>query len=351
MELKITSVQGKMKTEVLNKHIVRIGSDVLNDVCLQGGDIQPFHLQILSESGEDGVTRVVNLTDQPVGITLNRESYWLNPYASAELSHEDEIELGDYAMVVNLPIKDGLVRNSKYFEAALAFPSETLPTDSILEGHLTIRNLGQKGAQFKVDVEGLPENCFQIDEVPLLYPSAVEDVNFRVIHQGVVPQAGYVTFYVSITSPDHYPDEQVVLQYNIYIAPQYRQKLGVFEVHKKDLVAVNKDTEKPPRYLKKITFDDAAEEVKVQRVVPKVAEVSTPPQQPPQETVAVNEEREQPVIEEEVLEEGQVDEASEAIQEEQPILDRNTENQGIEKPKLKVIRNQFDDFWKDESLN
>ena len=399
MEIKVTNPKGKTRTEIFEKAIIRIGENKANDICLSTNDISQFHLQVLNFGDGENKNRIVNLTDTPVAITLNQEAFWLGAYAFSEINNGDEVELGEYTLQFNLPIKGGQVRTSPNFKASLEFPTNVLPPETMLEGVLTLHNTGGKaGCQFKIEVEGLPEECFQIDPLPLLYPSAVEKVSFRLFHQGVAPTVGYQTFFITLSSPDKYPDHEVVLQHNIYISPYYKQQIEIIDlsVHKENQ---EKLPAQPQKKWKTITFEnmadiqseqkiapvDSPENIKNERISesqlkePQTEAVSTP-EITLKQTITKEADNQSSaeklesstLIEEEsqlkstepndIIETPKPERAPETPKssleeniEEQPKEKRQKsksengkENSNLDFSNLKVIRNQYEDFWDDD---
>ena len=377
MEIKITNSKGKTRTEVLGQAIIRIGTDDGNDISLQSKEVSPFHLQILNFKDGEHKNRVVNLTDLPVAITLNQEAYWLGPYAYSEINNGDEVELGDFKLQFSLPIKGGQVRTSPYFKASLEFPTNVLPPETMLEGVLTLHNTGGKaGCQFKIEIEGLPEECYQIDSIPLLYPSAVEKIPFRLFHQGTAPAVGYLTFFITLSAPDKYPDHEVIVQHNIYISPYFKQTLDMIDLSVDARAMIESPTSAKKQW-KTITFENIAktnpapivnEPIEVIRQKEE-APIETPQYEFIEEKIESREESSTLKTDElqpseempETIEEAAPIIDSEAISvAEDPIVDEqlagsqesSSENhKGIPElntSNLKVIRNQFEDFWEDK---
>ncbi|MCB2179914.1 FHA domain-containing protein [bacterium] len=372
MEIKVTNPKGKTRTEVFDKAIIRIGTDESNDICLSSKDILPFHLQTLNFKNGEQKNRVVNLTDLSVAITLNQEAYWLGPYAYSEINNGDEVELGDFKLQFNLPIKGGQVRTSPHFKASLEFPTNVLPSETMLEGILTLHNTGEKaGCQFKIDVEGLPEDCYQIDSIPLLYPSAVENIPFRLFHQGTAPKVGYQTFFVKLSSPDKYPDHEVVIQHNIYISPYFKQTLEIIELSDDSRELIEQPANNKKQW-KTITFENSTRpphEKANKESLPEVQkEIVEDDIQSPQSKVIDD----KPISTEELATQNtdqqqlnietsnQVEEDTALPISDTPILDEeigksqessNENLKGIPQlnnSNVKVIGKQFEDFWEDK---
>jgi hypothetical protein len=370
MEIRITKGRSRKRTDLIDQSIIRIGSAPENDIALSSKSIEPFHLQILLNSGEGQKNYLVNLTGQPVAVTLSQEAFWLSPFATSEIHSGDEIDLEEYNLSLNLPVRDHLLLSSRFFEAALDFPANFLHPDTILEGILTIRNLGEaKGCKFKVEAEGIPEDCFGIDPVPLLYPGATEKVPFRLYHHGVSPAAGYLSFRITLTAPECYPDQKVIQQYVIYVTPSYKQRFTVREETNAELVIATEPEALPVKQWKTITFENTSESAlaspPLSPIDPptekdKAAPISElPPQfEPPVEAlVKYDHELDLPSVEAEAVfepvtgepPEEDITEIAAPQAESEPVQPSDQPPPPARnKPPVKVIGDQFKEFWDEQ---
>lgn len=369
MEVKISKGRGKTRTEFFEYAIIRIGSDPTNHVRLAAKQAAPFHLQILNNTQPDQRNYLVNLTDQSLAVTLSQEAFWLGPFATSEIRNGDMIEIGDYQLVVNLPIRDNTLVTSRFFEAELAFPTGFLLPDTILEGVLTIKNTGeQRGCKFYTEVEGLPEDCVEIDPVPLLYPGAKELIPFRLLHQSTAPEAGYANFIVTISSPESYPEQKVVLQHKIYIAPSFRQQLRIIEAPKEEDETPIPIEDTIKQTWKSVTFEsvsadqreksvaeineEAVQEIESDLVgeeVPVLDRITAEGDDSPEEEQIPEDESADGAVPVQDQDDGPDSEVPDEIE----TMDLQVEpppsdSQVDDAPGVKIIGNKFKDFWDEE---
>jgi hypothetical protein len=232
--LKIIERDGWAKSISLEKSITRIGSSSFSDIQLPVHGIFPVHLQIFYSPDLPSTCRLANLGDD-LEIQSHLEQQTLPTYTTLDVQNGDEVYLAGYTLVFSLPNSGGQVQSTRFIEAALAFPDVILRPDSPLEGRLTVKNLGnQKAVQFNVSLSGLPEDCYIIDPIPLIYPSATEDVRIQLFHKNLYPEAGRQEILVTITAPASYLGEKLVLQQAIFVAPLYSQKI---EIHDDTIVS------------------------------------------------------------------------------------------------------------------
>ncbi len=229
MEIKITEANGWSKLISVNKAITQIGSAPNIDVRLPSTSVAPHHLQIFSNPDLPTGCRVVNMATQLE--VKNQENHQpLAPYSAYDLSNGDEIQLGEYLLSFSLPNTTTTLRTAVNIEASLTFMDTTLHPELGLEGLLIIKNKGGKDAcQFQVVLSGLPEDCFHIDPIPLLYPGAQEEVRVQLLHKVLYPQAGPLEILLTINALNAYPGETVVIRQGIYVAPIFRQSLRIMD--------------------------------------------------------------------------------------------------------------------------
>jgi len=112
---------------------------------------------------------------------------------------------------------------------SLGLPEAQLFPDRLLEGRVTVCNRGSKpGVQFKLQVEGLDPDCYEIGAGPILFPGAEKDVSFCLMHpRRSRPVAGEHRFIIRATAAEAYPGESAVVSQVIRIMPFYSHKLRV----------------------------------------------------------------------------------------------------------------------------
>lgn len=230
---------GWRKEFVLEKPIIQIGRDARNDVVLEDGfenGVAPRHAQLLPSSVNAQGSRLVNLSDKdilvyrqggkadPSVVMAQPPTATITPRSSGEVASGDLVKLGDFALLFQ-----GGASYSGVVKLSLDMPSKALTLDRPLTGVLTIQHVGDKAAvQFKIELEGLDLDSFEIGPGPVLFPNAEKQVTFRLLHpKRPYPPAGphQITFHV--TAPDAYPDERATVSTEIDVAPIYRHKMRV----------------------------------------------------------------------------------------------------------------------------
>jgi hypothetical protein len=239
--LTITERDGWAKNIHLQKSVVKIGSSPLCDVQLTSPGIAPLHLQVFYNHDLPTGCRVVNLGGA-LRIRNQTERQLLPTLALADLQDGHEIRLGEFTIEFNLPMTGGVVQTSRSIEATVLFSDPVLRPDYPLEGLLTVKNLGsEKTCQPHVDLSGLPEDCYRIDPIPLIYPSAQEDVRIQLFHKSTHPAAGQTEILLTVTALASYPGERLVIRQGIYVSPVFKQELEIID----DMAQPEKSGEAP----------------------------------------------------------------------------------------------------------
>jgi hypothetical protein len=230
MKLLISEESGFRKEYVMAKAVTRIGSAPANDLQLRSSHISPFHIQILYTRDMPDRCKVVNLSGEAIALISGGQESSLPGYVPVEVSAGDEIRLHATRLVFELPLTVGVLTTSNQISAALALPEPVLRPNTTLVGRIVLKNEGdQASCQFQVEVGGLPEDCYQVDPIPLMYAGAQEDVNIRFFHRNTYPPAGFQSVTISVTAPASYPGEQVILQQGVYVTPVLEQGLQILD--------------------------------------------------------------------------------------------------------------------------
>ena len=234
MQLSLIEKQGWQKRVLIDSAVTRIGSDATNDIHLSSENIAPVHLQIFYLKDQPSSCKVVNVSENAVEVH-GRISSMLAPLGQINLKDGDEVHLGEYKIVFHLPLVGYVGKESKSIKASLLLPDTVLPANAVMEGRLIVGNAGQvDDCQFQVELNGLPEDCYRIDPIPLMYSGAQEIVTIRLYHRKMQPKAGSLEFELRITSPDSYPGEELVLRQGFYIAPVFEHVLAFESDHADD---------------------------------------------------------------------------------------------------------------------
>ncbi len=94
-----------------------------------------------------------------------------------------------------------------------------------------VRNLGDStGRQYKLELEGLPPEWYDIKPGPILFPTAEREVSMHLFHpRGPALPAGDHRIRVRATIPDAYPGECTTVSRIIRILPFYSHKVDAYE--------------------------------------------------------------------------------------------------------------------------
>jgi hypothetical protein len=229
VDLKVIEENGWSKQVSLSKAITLIGSAANCDVQLNSRTIAPVQLQLLSASDLSTGCRLVNLSG-PITFLTNGVPQTIAQFGSCDVHHQDELKLGEFRIVFELPLTIEQVEKTSSMEASLSFSNAVLRSEFVLEGKLVVKNLGKHPeTQFQVELQGLPVDCFQIDPIPLLYPGALEEIRLRLFHHSQYPEAGLHTIFVIVTAANSYPGEELVLEQRIYVSPVFNQTLEILD--------------------------------------------------------------------------------------------------------------------------
>ena len=109
----------------------------------------------------------------------------------------------------------------------LQLPQTILTLDAPLEGTVVVRNAGNRpGAQFRLEIQGLPAECCEIGPGPILFPNAEREVPFHLTHtHQATPPAGDTQLLIRATAPDAYPGQVAMVTQTIQVAPFYQHSL------------------------------------------------------------------------------------------------------------------------------
>jgi hypothetical protein len=229
MDLKIIEANGWTKFLKINHAITCVGSSASNDIQLPASEIAPIQLQIFYSPDLPSTCRVVNLGAELLLLRGGSDSP-LAPYQSLDIFDGDEVDVFGYRLAFQLPLATGGVQKSQQIEASLTMPEPVLRSGSVLVGNLHIKNIGDRpGVQFQVALSGFPDDCYQIDPVPLMYPGAEEDVQVRFFHRTISPQAGLHDLVLAVSAPADYGSEELVIRQGLYVAPVLKHELLILD--------------------------------------------------------------------------------------------------------------------------
>lgn len=214
---------GWRKEYLLEKAILHIGSDARNDIVLENGraaGIEPRHAQIIAAAGYRAY-RLVNLSQSFLAIE-GREGGTLPPRGSVDIIDGDVVLIGEHRFRFSTS-----AGSSRGIGVEFHLPDTRLGVDAVVHGSVNVENLGSvPGAQFRISLEGLSPEWYEIGPGPILFPGALKRVPLQIVHarKPDVP-AGDRLLTVRVTAPDAYPEESAAASQTVQIAPFYHHRV------------------------------------------------------------------------------------------------------------------------------
>ena len=97
-----------------------------------------------------------------------------------------------------------------------------LEPNRFIDGAVKVRNGGDRtGAQIELQLEGLPDTCYDLEPGPMLSSGADREVLLRIYHRGQLPLAGSRQVIVRAAAPKVYPGDEATASVKIDVVPQY----------------------------------------------------------------------------------------------------------------------------------
>lgn len=273
--IEIVDRDGWRKEFPLQKPLLHLGSDGRNDIVLdphRGAGVAPRQLQLIALADGQPGYRAINLGDAavpvaPEGQGSAGEPRTLAPRSVAQVADGDCVQLGEFRLIFHLPgggaHSSGAVppqeraprvhrpeaaarepaattlppgpgnwQSSASIGLRLAFGRPVVHPEEDLEGIVTVKNLGQEpGAQFRLKVEGLEPDCYEIGPGPILFPQVEKGVYLRISHpRSPAILAGKREVIIRATAPEAYPGESVTVSQAVEFLPYYHHTLSLVEV-------------------------------------------------------------------------------------------------------------------------
>lgn len=236
--VEIVDRDGWRKEFPLQKPLLYIGSEAGNDIVLQasrGGGVVARHLQLIAAQGNTAGYRAVNLGDTELALGQAEERRLL-PHSAMDIADGDRLRLGEFVLTFYLggvaavgptiaaPGSEGA---SVSMRLRVSLPRKELDAATPLEGLITVRNAGRMpGVQFRLELEGLDEDCYEMGSGPILFPNVEKGVYLRLYHpQRPGLPVGPHKIVIRATAPDAYPGESVTVSREVEILPFYRHSL------------------------------------------------------------------------------------------------------------------------------
>lgn len=278
IQLTITDRQGWTRDYNIDKHIAHIGSDAHNDIVLdgnRGSGVATRHVQVLVPPDPAGAAaKLVNLSDMDVplgdsgldvlaprcikpltpGLTFRLGEFTLQVRqmdGDVDAAAVAQTRVQPAMLMVSVPMtaqnghqnghtnghtngqtnghKNGKAKlgvgglPSSRIGVQLALLSSDLGVDRCIEGTLLLRNNGDRaGVQFKVDIQGLPRGCYELEPAPVLFPGAGKELALRIFHPRTAALgAGNHMLTVRATAPEAYPSEMGSASQVLRVLPYY----------------------------------------------------------------------------------------------------------------------------------
>lgn len=264
--IEITDKDGWRKEFTVRKTITHIGCDAANDLVLEplrGAGVLPRHVQLILSNGLFRLVNIGNVECKAWQLGDSPREMQIGAFSAIDLQNGMQIKLGDFRL--RLALEDGtpaLNENALPAPQALAIagmaasangngaahppgegdpfiigadviglklklPRAVLTPNQPLTGTVAVRNRGNKtGAQFKLDLIGLPPDMFELGPGPILFPNAEKEVPIKIIHpQGPRPPAGELRVVIRAVAPDAYPGQSASIAQFLNIAPYFNHKM------------------------------------------------------------------------------------------------------------------------------
>jgi hypothetical protein len=224
-----------------------VGSDSRNDIVLDsahGAGVSPRHLQLIALDGQG--FRLVNIgsTDVSIGAVGERT---IAPLGVLDVGSGERVKVGDFLltlytgpggggsssggsaspMVTATAGGSGGERNSGSIGLSVSFPNITVSPVRPIDGVVNVRNLGEKNSvQFRIEIDGLDPEFYEIGPGPILFPGAEKSVSLRIHHpRQAEPPAGDLRIRIRATAPSAYPGDSAQVTQVIRILPFHTYKL------------------------------------------------------------------------------------------------------------------------------
>jgi len=244
--IEVADREGWRREHPLQKNIIHVGSDGRNDIVLDvshGSGVSPRHLQLIALDGQG--FRMVNIgsTDVSIGTVGERT---ISPLGVLDIGSGERIKVGDFLLTLHAgpggggggpavtsigsgvsSLGGGGERTSGSIGLSVSFPNISLSPTRPIDGMVNVRNLGDKtGAQFRIEIEGLDPEFYEIGPGPILFPGAEKSVSMRIHHpRRPEPMAGELRLRVRATAPTAYPGDSAQVTQMIRVMPFHTYKL------------------------------------------------------------------------------------------------------------------------------
>lgn len=246
--IEVSDREGWRREHPIQKNILHVGSDTRNDIVLDathGGGVSPRHLQLIAI---DQGFRMVNIgsTDVMVGAMGERA---VVPLGVLDIGTGERVKVGDFLLTfhgggagMSMPaaasagagpgvatVPGSASGTSGSIGLSVSFPNVMLSPTRPLDGVVNVRNLGDRtGAQFRLEVEGLDAEYYELGPGPILFPGAEKSVSLRLVHpRKAQPPAGDLRLRIRATAPTAYPGDSATVTQLIRVLPFNAYKMRI----------------------------------------------------------------------------------------------------------------------------
>jgi hypothetical protein len=236
MEAKITAIltdeRGWQKPFPLNEGVYWVGSaDRVHIQLPVMKDISPYHLQVVNAHNSPSV-RLINLSRGSIVVQKGAESTLFAPGGIIDVFGPEIFRLGPYTLHFQLQKQNesqpaSAEGKQKVIGMRLVLPDIVLRPNIPLVGVLSLQNLGNQACQFKVEIDGISEQCYEITPPPLIFAGGEENTEIRFFHKMIAPPAGQQKVTIRVSAPDAYPGEAATVQQMLKVMPYYAQSLSI----------------------------------------------------------------------------------------------------------------------------
>lgn len=216
MEISIVDEQGWSKNVVLERSLLRVGASQKNDIVLQAIGYPDHFFQVQTDPAGREPSTILCFSNQ---LSLLQAGVRVSPavVTPTPIRSGDTVELPHHTLTIVFGQDQTTSAN---IQVSVTIPPADLKPGKGLEAVVKVKNLGvRSGCQFQVDVEGLPDACYQLEPMAMLYAGAEEETRLRLFHQGTEPLAGVLPVLISASSPESYPGEVATAKAMLSVAP------------------------------------------------------------------------------------------------------------------------------------
>jgi hypothetical protein len=170
----------------------------------------------------------------------------LPPNSAAEVNDGEIFKLGDFTVVLHFQdngmagqsvgsresfVRAG-VKNSAAVGLRLVLQQVILSPERPIEGMIYVSNMGNApGVQFRLGLDGLPADCYEIGPAPILFPGAEKGVPLRIWHpKRSSVMAGTQRVALWADAAEAYPGELVTQTRDLRILPFYNHTVRILPV-------------------------------------------------------------------------------------------------------------------------